>query len=140
MGKSIRRPVSPKRQLKKNICFLVEGTTEENVIDHLYNRTDFPRISFHKAQYGGGGYVDIKHWIAKRRDRLDIAIVVSDLDRAAKKKEKETLIEVIHFCIEKILRIIFFLHFRVSVKFSSVIHLTVDNYYLRGFGLISISV
>ena len=26
----------------------------------------------------------------------------------------------------------------VSVKFSSVIHLTVDNYYLRGFGLISI--
>ena len=23
----------------------------------------------------------------------------------------------------------------VSVKFSSVIHLTVDNYYLRGFGL-----
>lgn len=97
MGKSIRRPVSPKRQLKKNICFLVEGTTEENVIDHLYNRTDFPRISFHKAQYGGGGYVDIKHWIAKRRDRLDIVIVVSDLDRAAKKKEKETLIEVIHF-------------------------------------------
>ena len=28
----------------------------------------------------------------------------------------------------------------VSVKFSSVIHLTVDNYYLCGFGLISISV
>ena len=28
----------------------------------------------------------------------------------------------------------------VSVKFSSVIHLTVDNYDLRGFGLISISV
>lgn len=113
MGKSIRRPVSPKRQLKKNICFLVEGTTEENVIDHLYNKTDFPRISFHKEQYGGGGYVDIKHWIAKRRDRLDIVIVVSDLDRAAKKKEKETLIEVIHFFIEKILRIIFFLHFRI---------------------------
>ena len=30
--------------------------------------------------------------------------------------------------------------FYVSVKFSSVIHLTVDNYYLRGFGFISISV
>ena len=30
--------------------------------------------------------------------------------------------------------------FSVSVKFSSVIHLTVDDYYLRGFGLISISV
>ena len=29
---------------------------------------------------------------------------------------------------------------RVSVKFSSVIHLTVDDYYLRGFGFISISV
>ena len=29
---------------------------------------------------------------------------------------------------------------QVSVKFSSVIHLTVDNYYLRGFGFISISV
>ena len=29
---------------------------------------------------------------------------------------------------------------RVSVKFSSVIHLTVDDYYLRGFGLISIFV
>ena len=28
----------------------------------------------------------------------------------------------------------------VSVKLSSVIHLTVDDYYLRGFGLISISV
>ena len=28
----------------------------------------------------------------------------------------------------------------VSVKFSSVIHLTVDNYYLRDFGFISISV
>ena len=28
----------------------------------------------------------------------------------------------------------------VSVKFSSVIHLTVDDYYLRGFGFISISV
>ena len=28
----------------------------------------------------------------------------------------------------------------VSVKFSSVIHLTIDNYYLRGFGFISISV
>ena len=32
------------------------------------------------------------------------------------------------------------LFFIVSVKFSSVIHLTVDNYYLRGFGFISISV
>ena len=32
------------------------------------------------------------------------------------------------------------LRFGVSVKFSSVIHLTVDNYYLRGFGFISISV
>ena len=30
--------------------------------------------------------------------------------------------------------------FMVSVKFSSVIHLTVDDYYLRGFGFISISV
>ena len=29
---------------------------------------------------------------------------------------------------------------KVSVKFSSVIHLTVDDYYLRGFGFISISV
>ena len=29
---------------------------------------------------------------------------------------------------------------KVSVKFSSVIHLTVDNYYLRDFGFISISV
>ena len=29
---------------------------------------------------------------------------------------------------------------RVSVKFSSVIHLTVDDYDLRGFGFISISV
>ena len=29
---------------------------------------------------------------------------------------------------------------RVSVKFSSVIYLTVDNYYLRDFGFISISV
>ena len=28
----------------------------------------------------------------------------------------------------------------VSVKLSSVIHLTVDDYYLCGFGLISISV
>ena len=28
----------------------------------------------------------------------------------------------------------------VSVKFSSVIHLTVDDYYRRGFGFISISV
>ena len=28
----------------------------------------------------------------------------------------------------------------VSVKFSSVIHLTVDNYYLRGFGFVSTSV
>jgi len=28
----------------------------------------------------------------------------------------------------------------VSVKFSSVIHLTVDNYYFRDFGLISIFV
>ena len=100
MGKSIRRPVSPKRQLKKNICFLVEGTTEENVIDHLYNKTDFPRISFHKEQYGGGGYVDIKHWIAKRRDRLDIVIAgerVASLSDEEKKTEKKSLIEVIHF-------------------------------------------
>ena len=28
----------------------------------------------------------------------------------------------------------------VSVKFSSVIHLTIDNYYPRGFGFINISV
>ena len=33
-----------------------------------------------------------------------------------------------------------FVYQNVSVKFSSVIHLTVDNYYLRGFGFISISV
>lgn len=97
MSKSIRRPVSPKRPLRKNVCFLVEGTTEENVVDYLYDKADYPRISFHKEQYGGGGYIDIKHWIDKRRDRLDIVIVVSDLDRAAKKKEMETLIEVIHF-------------------------------------------
>ena len=36
--------------------------------------------------------------------------------------------------------ILFLLPYIVSVKFSSVIHLTVDNYYLRGFGFISISV
>ena len=28
----------------------------------------------------------------------------------------------------------------VSVKFPSVIHLTVDNYYLRGFSFVSTSV
>lgn len=97
MSKSIRRPVSPKRPLRKNVCFLVEGTTEENVVDYLYDKADYPRISFHKEQYGGGGYIDIKHWIDKRRDRLDIVIVVSDLDRAEKKTEKKSLIEVIHF-------------------------------------------
>lgn len=97
MSKSIRRPVSPKRPLRKNVCFLVEGTTEENVVDYLYDKADYPRISFRKEQYGGGGYIDIKHWIDKRRDRLDIVIVVSDLDRAAGKTEKKSLIEVIHF-------------------------------------------
>lgn len=97
MSKFIRRPVSPKRPLRKNVCFLVEGTTEENVVDYLYDKADYPRISFHKEQYGGGGYIDIKHWIDKRRDRLDIVIVVSDLDRAEKKTEKKSLIEVIHF-------------------------------------------
>lgn len=97
MSKSIRRPVSPKRPLRKNVCFLVEGTTEENVVDYLYDKADYPRISFRKEQYGGGGYIDIKHWIDKRRDRLDIVIVVSDLDRAEKKTEKKSLIEVIHF-------------------------------------------
>ena len=34
--------------------------------------------------------------------------------------------------------IVFFIF--VSVKFSSVIYLTVDNYYLRGFGFVSSSV
>lgn len=32
------------------------------------------------------------------------------------------------------------LKFTVSVKFSVVIHLTFDNYYLRGFGFVSSSV
>ena len=40
-----------------------------------------------------------------------------------------------HFSLEKVNNLTC-----VSVKFSSVIHLTVDNYYLRGFGFISISV
>ena len=32
------------------------------------------------------------------------------------------------------------LKFAISVKFSAVIHLTFDNYYLRGFGFVSSSI
>ena len=49
------------------------------------------------------------------------------------------IIRIVYYSIdeggeERVIRV------QVSVKFSSVIHLTVDNYYLRGFGFISISV
>ena len=46
----------------------------------------------------------------------------------------------LHSTIALVLNDVKLCQFVVSVKFSSVIHLTVDDYYLCGFGFISISV
>ena len=80
MSRSIRRLALPKRKLKNGVLFLVEGKTEKNIIFHLFDQKDYPNISFSVQEYQGGGYVDIKNWITKRRDSLDIVFVICDLD------------------------------------------------------------
>ena len=97
MSRSIRRPASPKRILKKRVLFLVEGKTEKNIIFHLFDRNDYPNISFSVKEYQGGGYADIRHWVAKRRDSLDIVFVICDLDRAQEDTERKSLITTIKF-------------------------------------------
>lgn len=104
MSRSIRRPVSPKRKLKKKILFLVEGKTEKNIIFHLFDQKDHPNISFSVEEYQGGGYVDIKNWIAKRRDSLDIVLVICDLDRVQEDTERKNLITTIKFLMNENIR------------------------------------
>lgn len=96
VSKSIRGPASSRRKLKKKVLFLVEGTTEKNIIFHLFDQNDYLNISFSVKEYQGGGYVDIKNWITKRRDSLDIVFVLCDLDRAQEETEKN-LITTIKF-------------------------------------------
>lgn len=97
VSKSIRRPASSRRKLKKKVLFLVEGTTEKNIIFHLFDQNDYLNISFSVQEYQGGGYVDIKNWITKRRDSLDIVFVLCDLDRAQEETERKNLITTIKF-------------------------------------------
>lgn len=97
VSRSIRRLASPKRKLKKKVLFLVEGKTEKNIIFHLFDQNDYPNISFRVKEYQGGGYADIRHWVAKRRDSLDIVFVICDLDRAREDTERESLIKTIKF-------------------------------------------
>lgn len=75
----------------------MEGKTEKNIIFHLFDQKDHPNISFSVEEYQGGGYVDIKNWIAKRRDSLDIVFVICDLDRAQEDTERKSLITTIKF-------------------------------------------
>lgn len=104
VSRSIRRPVSPKRKLKKKVLFLVEGKTEKNIIFHLFDQNDYPNISFSVEEYQGGGYVDIKNWIAKRRDSLDIVLVICDLDRVQEDTERKNLITTIKFLMNENIR------------------------------------
>ena len=97
VSRSIRRLASPKRKLKKKILFLMEGKTEKNFIFHLFDQNDYSNISFSVKEYQGGGYADIRHWVAKRRDSLDIVFVVCDLDRAREDTDRESLIKTIKF-------------------------------------------
>lgn len=97
VSRSIRRLASPKRKLKKKILFLVEGKTEKNIIFHLFDQNDYPNISFSVKEYRGGGYADIRHWVAKRWDSLDIVFVICDLDRAQEDTERKSLITTIKF-------------------------------------------
>lgn len=97
VSRSIRRLALPKRKLKNGVLFLVEGKTEKNIIFHLFDQKDYPNISFSVQEYQGGGYVDIKNWITKRRDSLDIVFVICDLDRAQEETERKNLITTIKF-------------------------------------------
>lgn len=97
MSRSIRRLASPKRKLKTKVLFLVEGKTEKNIIFHLFDQNDYSNISFSVKEYQGGGYADIRHWVAKRRDSLDIVFVICDLDRAQEDTERKSLITTIKF-------------------------------------------
>ena len=97
VSRSIRRLASPKRKLKKKILFLVEGKTEKNIIFHLFDQNHYPNISFSVKEYRGGGYANIRHWVAKRRDSLDIVFVICDLDRAKEDTERKSLITTIKF-------------------------------------------
>lgn len=75
----------------------MEGKTEKNIIFYLFDQNDYPNISFSVKEYRGGGYADIRHWVAKRRDSLDIVFVVCDLDRAQEDTERKSLITTIKF-------------------------------------------
>lgn len=97
VSRSIRRLASPKRKLKTKVLFLVEGKTEKNIIFHLFDQNDYSNISFSVKEYQGGGYADIRHWVAKRRDSLDIVFVICDLDRAQEDTERKSLITTIKF-------------------------------------------
>ena len=104
MSRSIRRPASPKRILKKRVLFLVEGKTEKNIIFHLFDRNEYENISFSVKEYQGGGYADIRHWVAKRRDSLDIVFVICDLDRVQEDTERKNLITTIKFLMNEDIR------------------------------------
>ena len=89
MSKRITRTPSRRRKLQKSVLLLVEGSTERNIIPHCFDKRDYPDLSITIHDYNGGGYMEIEHWISRRRDTLDIVLVVCDLDRAASSKDEE---------------------------------------------------
>lgn len=97
VSRSIRRLASPKRKLKKKILFLVEGKTEKNIIFHLFDQNDYPNISFSVKEYQGGGYADIRHWVAKRRDSLDIFLLFVIWTGHRKTRKGKVLLQRLNF-------------------------------------------
>lgn len=89
MSKRVTRTPSRRRKLQKSVLLLVEGSTERNIIPHCFDKRDYPDLSITIHDYNGGGYMEIEHWISRRRDTLDIVLVVCDLDRAASSKDEE---------------------------------------------------
>ena len=105
VSRSIRRLASPKRKLKKKVLFLVEGKTEKNIIFHLFPLSLAMMLNYflafqrthHLLLQSFAAYNQYRHWVAKRRDSLDIVFVICDLDRAREDTERESLIKTIKF-------------------------------------------
>ena len=73
------------RSTLTKVTFLVEGgATELNVVPYLYDKGLYPRLSFPKTEtFAGGSYSEIRHWLQKNQDTVDVVLVVCDLDRAS---------------------------------------------------------
>ncbi|MGL5384079.1 MAG: TOPRIM nucleotidyl transferase/hydrolase domain-containing protein [Culicoidibacterales bacterium] len=90
----------PKRQLANKLSFLVEGPTEKYYFEALLKHLNY-RERIEIQSIAGGGYTSFKHYFQKNQEKIDVCVVIADLDRAVQDHREQRVLEQLINQIEK---------------------------------------